>query len=223
MTAAALVRELEAAGGTLRLVGGEVKATIPPGAAGLLSQLREHKAEIIELLAHGQPRPSDMAEVELLPDEVRQWDDAMRAWTQARCAWLEHGCGSISALYVDQIAWAHRTGGLFAPDIQTFRAILMALGFTLSPDGSTVYGLIFKADAEAIAHATSPANQPPAARWLKAFLASGAKPVSECDAAGRSAGFTRRQIFDGADDLRLDRVRIGERLCWKLSSYLEAQ
>lgn len=151
MSAAALVRELEAAGGSLRLVGGEVKAMIPPGAATLLPQLREHKAEIVELLESSQPRHSDMAAVELVQDEIGRWDYALHVWTQARCAWRERSWGSLSKLYESQVAWAHQTGQPFAPDAETFMAILMSLGFHV--DGGMVYGLIFKADANAVLNA----------------------------------------------------------------------
>ena len=93
------------------------------------------------------PRPEMLAQVELMPDEVRLWDDAMHAWTKARCAFREKSWGSVSSLYVDHIEHAHQTGGMFAPDRETFQAILMALGFQIH-DGM-VYGLILREDAEA--------------------------------------------------------------------------
>ena len=76
-----------------------------------------------------------MAQVELLPAEVKEWDDAMHAWTQARCSWRERSSGSLSRLYISHIEHAHQTGGMFAPDRETFVAILMALGFRFGWDG----------------------------------------------------------------------------------------
>ena len=93
------------------------------------------------------PRPETLAQVELLPAEVRAWDDSFDLWTQARCAFRDHSWGSVSALYVDHIEWAHQTGQPFAGDRETFQAILMALGFQIQ-DGM-VSGLILREDWEA--------------------------------------------------------------------------
>jgi len=94
-----------------------------------------------------EPAAGLMAQVELLPSEIQAWNDAMRAWTQARCALRERSWGSVSSLYVDHVAHAHQTGGMFAPDRETFQAILMALGFAIE-DGM-VYGLLLREDEEA--------------------------------------------------------------------------
>lgn len=148
MSVVELIREFQAAGGNLRLVDGEVKATVPTGAAALLPQLREHKAEIFKILCQSQPRPSDMAAAELLASEIRAWDDVLVLWTRARCSWRDRSWGGLTALYIDHVQHAHKTGGMFAPDVETFRALLMALGFQVSDDGF-VYGLLLREDAEA--------------------------------------------------------------------------
>ena len=96
------------------------------------------------------PRAETLAQVELLPAEVRQWDEAMLRWTQTRCAFRERSWGSLSSLYISHIEHAHQTGGMFAPDRETFQAILMALGFQIE-DGM-VYGLILREDWEAASY-----------------------------------------------------------------------
>lgn len=93
------------------------------------------------------PRPETLAQVELLPAEVRQWDDAMLVWARAHCAFREHSWGSLSRLYISHIEHAHQSGGMFAPDRETFQAILMALGFQIE-DGMC-YGLVLADDANA--------------------------------------------------------------------------
>ncbi|MGB8477670.1 MAG: hypothetical protein WCE63_02365 [Acidobacteriaceae bacterium] len=80
--------------------------------------------------------------MELLPAEVRQWDDAMRVWANAHCIFRDRNWGSLSRLYKSHIKHAHQIGGMFAPDAETFQAILMALGFQVQ-DGF-VYGLILR-------------------------------------------------------------------------------
>jgi hypothetical protein len=90
------------------------------------------------------PRPETLAQVELLPAEVRLWDDAMRVWVNAHCTLPECSWGSLSRLYISHIEHAHQSSGMFAPDCETFQAILMALGFQIQ-DGF-VYGLILRED-----------------------------------------------------------------------------
>ena len=102
------------------------------------------------------PRPETMAQVELLPAEVKEWDDAMHAWTQARCSWRERSSGSLSRLYISHIEHTHQTGGMFAPDRETFVAILMALGFQIQ-DGM-VSGLLLREDYEAAHWRPEPLN-----------------------------------------------------------------
>lgn len=219
MTAAEVVTSLRAAGGSIQVDGPDLLAVIPESAAHLRAELRARKAEVIRFLS--APRPSDLAEVELMTAEIRQWDYTMAVWAEARCAWKERSWGSLSKLYESQVAWAHQTGQPFAGDEQTFTVILMGLGFHVA-DG-WVYGLIFREDAEAVTSAPAPASLSPAARWLREFLSSGPKPIPECDDAGRSVGFTRRQVFDAADEMRLDKERIGEKLHWKLNGHQEAR
>lgn len=93
------------------------------------------------------PRAETLAQVELLPAEIRQWDDALHTWIQTRCGWRKDSWGSVSSLFIDHIEHAHQTGGMFAPDRETFAAILMALGFQVR-DGF-VYGLLLRRDADA--------------------------------------------------------------------------
>jgi hypothetical protein len=88
------------------------------------------------------PRPETLAQVELLPAEIRQWDDAMRVWANAHCVFRDSNWGSLSRLYISHIDHADTSGGIFAPDCETFQAILMALGFRIQ-DGF-VYGLILR-------------------------------------------------------------------------------
>ncbi|HVC90423.1 MAG TPA: hypothetical protein VND66_07355 [Acidobacteriaceae bacterium] len=88
------------------------------------------------------PRPETLAQVELLPAEIRQWDDAMLVWASAHCIFRDRSWGSLSRLYISHIDHAHQSGGMFAPDRETFQAILMALGFHIQ-DGF-VYGLILR-------------------------------------------------------------------------------
>lgn len=99
------------------------------------------------VMSKDHPRSADLALVELLPAEVRQWDDTMRAWTQARCAFREQSRGSVSRLYVDHIEWAHQIRQPFICDRETFQAVLMALGFQIQ-DGM-VSGLLLREDWEA--------------------------------------------------------------------------
>jgi hypothetical protein len=88
------------------------------------------------------PRPETMAQVELMPAEIRQWDDAMLVWAKAHCIFRDHNWGSLPRLYISHIDHADKSGSMFAPDCETFQAILMALGFHIQ-DGF-VYGLILR-------------------------------------------------------------------------------
>ena len=108
------------------------------------------------------PRPETLAQVELLPAEVKEWDDAMHAWTQARCSWRERSWGSLSRLYISHIEHAHQAGGMFAPDRETFVAIVMALGFQIV-DGM-VSGLILAEDWQAAHWKPEPAKVKPVRR-----------------------------------------------------------
>ncbi|MHB1959411.1 MAG: hypothetical protein ACYCO5_10310 [Acidobacteriaceae bacterium] len=104
------------------------------------------------------PRPETMAQVELLPAEVRAWDDAMLLWTRACCCFHDGCWGSAGSLYVSHIEWAHQTGQPFVADRETFTSILMALGFQIQ-DGM-VYGLILAEDWEASFDARFPRKSP---------------------------------------------------------------
>ena len=90
------------------------------------------------------PRPETMAQVELLPAEVRAWDDVMLAWTRACCSFHDGCWGSVGSLYVSHIEWAHEIGQPFVADRETFAAILQCLGFKIQ--GGMVYGLLLKED-----------------------------------------------------------------------------
>ena len=147
MQAAEIIQTVADAGGQLWLDGDKVRVRLPESLRPLVEEIRQRKPELVSILSRKEPRPSDMAAVELLPDEVRYWDDALLGWTQARCVFRERSYGAVGKLYEDHVAWAHRTGAPFVADVETFLAILMALGFQV--DGGMVYGLIFRADANA--------------------------------------------------------------------------
>ncbi|MEO6965531.1 MAG: hypothetical protein ABI076_06480 [Acidobacteriaceae bacterium] len=87
-----------------------------------------------------------MAQVELLPDEIRAWDEAFHGWTQAVCVWREHSWRDLGALHVSYCEWADARNADVC-DRQTFEAVLTCLGFALK-DGM-IDGLIFREDAEA--------------------------------------------------------------------------
>lgn len=125
---------------------GELTELTKPASVSFVSSIPTHIQNFsdAENLPEPSPRPETLAKVELLPAEVREWDDALLVWAKARCAFRERSWGSLMRLYVDHIEWAHQTGGMFAPDRETFQAILMALGLQLA-DGM-VYGLILAED-----------------------------------------------------------------------------
>lgn len=100
-----------------------------------------------------EPQARHLAEVELIPDEVRAWDDAFHAWTQTACAWREHSWCGIAALHVSYCEWAAAHDADVC-DRQTFEAALACLGFRIAD--ATVYGLIFKTDMEAAEHWKNP-------------------------------------------------------------------
>ncbi len=105
------------------------------------------------------PRAETLARVEMLASEIRAWDDAMLLWVKVHCAFREHSWGSLSRLYVSHIEHAHQSGGMFAPDRETFQAILMALGFQTVDE--MCYGLILKEDRPSFPitrNASAPAN-----------------------------------------------------------------
>ena len=101
-----------------------------------------------------------LAQVDLLPAEIRKWDDAMLVWVRAHCAFRERSWGIVSSLYVNHIEWAHETDHPFAADRETFQAILMGLGFQIA-DGMC-YGLILKEDCAGAHHVPEPLKATPA-------------------------------------------------------------
>lgn len=170
-----------------------------------------------ELSANGAPanwpRPETLAQVELLPAEIRVWDDTFRAWTQDCCVFRERSWGIVSELYISQTEWAHDTDNPFLGERETFVAILQSLRFSLSSDASKVYGLLLKEDAESAGAA--PARQHTAVeKWLLSTLEDGPKAIRDIDRAGRAMGRTRAQVFAAAETLSLTKARIHDRLHW---------
>lgn len=73
MNAQALIRQAQASGVALRLVGGKVKASGPREAvARLLMPLREHRAELADALRAEQVEPLPSAPADAAP-ELADW------------------------------------------------------------------------------------------------------------------------------------------------------
>ena len=83
MTAATLIRQAEASGVTLRIVDGKVKASGDRIAlAAMVDQLRDHKAEIVELLADAHQTTAALIEAAMRVSS--QYGDGEAAREQMR-------------------------------------------------------------------------------------------------------------------------------------------
>lgn len=159
------------------------------------------------------PRPETLTQVERMAAEIRAWDDTFHAWTRDCCVFRDGSWGKVSKLYASQTEWAHETRNPFLCERETFIAILQSLGFSISAEGSQVYGLLLKKDVETAEAA--PARQHTAVeKWLRSTLEDGPKAIKDVDRAGRALGHTRAQIFDAAETLQLTKARIHDRTHW---------
>jgi len=99
------------------------------------------------------PKPCHMAAVELLQDEVHQWDDSMHArrgsfgqWRMTTCVVKERCFGGVGCLHVRFAAWCIAHDALPCTR-ETFETLLTDAGFLIA-DG-LVSGLILAEDWQA--------------------------------------------------------------------------
>ena len=97
--------------------------------------------------ANPSPRPETMAQVELLPDEIKEWNSAFLEWTKACCRFHDGSLGSVGSLHVSYCVWADANGKPLG-DRETFEWLLSNAG-QLIQDGF-VTGLILREDLDAV-------------------------------------------------------------------------
>lgn len=209
MTTQEILQTVAAFGGRLWVDGGNLRMRLPENLRPLTEHIRTCKAEIIQTLSREAGRPPETT--------LAEWGDIFAGWTRANCRWRERSYGSASHLYIDCCEWSHAHGHPLVPDLQAFETILTQLGMDIQ-DG-LVYGLLMREDAclaESITPQDGSRPVPLAAKWLADALRHEERPVVELDREGIAAGHTRRAIFDAAEYLSLDKVRVHGKLCWRL-------
>ena len=135
-----LILTVEANGGQLRIDGGDIVIAPGEAAAPVIDELRQHKSEIIGLLQDRHDMP--------LEDPL---DDGWGLWLLERCVYRDHCWGGAGALYLDLALWCVDYGRRVPASRRAFVAALQTEGFQVTSDG-LVYGLILKADLEAVLH-----------------------------------------------------------------------
>jgi hypothetical protein len=147
MTAAVeLIRKVEEAGGSIRVDDGAL-VVAPKGAiAHLVDDLRQHKAEVINLLRSSASRPLPQVDIEA-------WRGPFAEWLTSRCAIhprCNAGLNSLLAKYSD---WEiDHVEVPVAPTREVFIQLLAERGFSMVEAYGTVLvsGLAFCEDIDAV-------------------------------------------------------------------------
>lgn len=121
-----LITRIEAAGGIVWAEGNALRYRIPADAEPLLSELRQHKTEILRMLRQPSESPAD-------------WAEDFHKWAIASCRFKDRCFGDIEELYADFCHWTSSHESEHCTRA-TFEDLLRQAGF-LFADGS-VSGLL---------------------------------------------------------------------------------
>ena len=139
-TALELIQTIEANGGRFRVDGEYLVIAPGKAAAPVIDELRQHKSEIIGLLQDRHDMP--------LEDPL---DDGWGLWLLERCVYRDHCWGGAGALYLDLAHWCVAHGRPVPASRRAFVTALQTEGVQVT-SADLVYGLILKADLEAVLH-----------------------------------------------------------------------
>jgi len=94
VTATDIIREIETAGGVLRVNGDRIRYELPEHAATLVDVLRQHRDEVLRVLQGRQ-------------EGVKR---QLSRWMAARCTSYRRTWGAEKFLYRDYVGWCQRNG-----------------------------------------------------------------------------------------------------------------
>jgi hypothetical protein len=137
--AAELIRAVEANGGQLRVEDGWLVIAPEEAATPVLEQLRQHKAEIVNLLESASIPPHDSTE----------WRMRFEEWMDSACVRSPRCFGGVACLYIAYCEWESERDGKSCTRA-TFEGRLTELGFLIGEVAGVVLvsGLTFRDDFE---------------------------------------------------------------------------
>jgi len=137
--AAELIRAVEANGGQLRVEDGWLVIAPEEAATPVIEQLRQHKAEIVNLLESAS----------IPQHESTEWRKRFEQWIDFACVCSPRCFGGVACLHIAYCEWESERGGTRCTRA-IFEGRLTELGFLIGEVAGVVLvsGLTFRDDFE---------------------------------------------------------------------------
>jgi hypothetical protein len=141
-----LIRQVEAAGGSLRVDDGSLVVAPKQAVAHLVDDLRQHKAEVMSLLCAPISKPT-------APTDMEAWREPFGEWLNSRCAIHLRCHAGLNSLLAKYSEWEiDHVDVPVVPSREIFIQLLADHGFTMVESCGTVLvcGLALYQDIDAI-------------------------------------------------------------------------